>query len=140
MVTATAAQDNTFSNQLTNDPHINQCLEVVTTALLDTKAKQITTMNVTHVTDVTDCVVIANGTSNRHVRALASSVASEAKKAGFTPIGVEGEEDGEWVLVDLADVVVHIMLPKARQFYDLEGLWLNPEQHNEADSELQAVS
>lgn len=131
MVTATAANNTT----LQNNAQLQDCINIITTALEDTKAKEICTIDVTHATDVTDFVVIANGTSNRHVRALASSVASEAKKNGFMPIGVEGEEDGEWVLVDLGDVVVHIMLPKARKFYDLEGLW-----HNSGSEELPQVS
>lgn len=126
MVTATAAHSQPTSHHLSQ---LDACIAVVTDALIDTKAKEITTMNVTHITDVTDRVVIANGTSNRHVRALASHVAAEAKKAGFAPIGIEGEEDAEWILVDLVNVVVHIMLPKARTFYDLEGLWQQPEEN-----------
>lgn len=138
MNTATAASSSTTATSVA--PHspaqtsaapektLDTCVHVVTEALTDLKAKEILTMDVAHVTDVTDRVVIANGTSNRHVRALADHVAVEAKKAGFKPLGVEGEADAEWVLVDLGDVVVHVMLPAARKFYDLESLWRQPEE------------
>ena len=99
------------------------CLQIVIDALADLKAKEILTINVEKITDVTDRVVIANGTSTRHVRALAENVAVEAKKADFIPLGVEGEKDAEWILVDLGSVVVHLFLPAARDFYDLESLW-----------------
>src|SRR6187431_3174150 len=73
--------------------------------------------------DVSDCMVLASGNSDRHVRSIADRVVERAKAAGFRPIGVEGERDGEWVLVDLQDVIVHIMLPRVREFYRLENLW-----------------
>ena len=73
-----------------------------------------------------DYLVVASGTSNRHVKSLADHVAVEAKKQGVVPMGTEGEDAGEWVLVDLGDVVVHIMLPSTRDFYDLERLWDHP--------------
>jgi ribosome-associated protein len=68
-------------------------------------------------------MIIASGTSNRHVQALVENVAEKAKMAGHRPIGVEGEEGGEWVLLDLQDALVHVMLPKVREFYNLEKLW-----------------
>jgi len=68
-------------------------------------------------------MVFASGTSNRHVKALVGNVLTDASEAGVKPIGVEGLEQGEWVLIDLADVVVHVMLPATREFYDIERLW-----------------
>ena len=68
-------------------------------------------------------MVVASGTSNRHVQALVDNVAEQASKAGHKPIGVEGESGGEWVLLDLQDTLVHVMLPKVREFYNLEKLW-----------------
>jgi ribosome-associated protein len=92
-------------------------------ALEDMKAVNVKVMDVRDVTDVTDCMVIASGNSDRHVRSIADRVLERAKAAGFRPFGVEGERDGEWVLVDLNDVIVHVMLPRVREFYGLEGLW-----------------
>jgi ribosome-associated protein len=87
------------------------------------KAQQVNVLDVRHLTSVTDTMFIAAGRSDRHVRAVADAVVEKVKEAGFTPIGVEGHEAGEWVLVDLADVVVHVMLPRVRDFYKLESLW-----------------
>lgn len=92
-------------------------------ALEDLKAKDITELDVKDKTSVTDFLFIATGTSSRHVKSLANNVALEAKKAGAQALGVEGEVDGEWVLVDLGDVIVHVMQPHIREFYDLESLW-----------------
>jgi ribosome-associated protein len=92
-------------------------------ALEDLKAEHIVELDVRDKTDVTDYLIVASGTSSRHVRAIAENVVQEAKQAGHAPLGVEGESDGEWVLVDLADLVVHVMQPKVRKFYDLESLW-----------------
>lgn len=97
-------------------------------ALEDLKAVNTVTLDVTELTDVMDFLVIASGTSNRHVKSLADNVCMEAKKQGMRPLGVEGEDTGEWVLVDFGDVVVHVMLPATRDFYDLERLWVNPDQ------------
>ncbi len=103
-------------------------MKVVHEALLDVKAKEIVEIDVSRISNVSDAIVIASGTSTRHVKALADNVADEARKAGFRPIGVEGERDAEWILIDLGIVVVHVMLPTARKFYDLESLWRgNPE-------------
>ncbi len=102
---------------------VQACLKVVHEALSDVKAKDILELNVGAISNVADYMVIASGTSSRHIKALADNVAEEARKAGFRPIGVEGERDAEWILIDLGFVVVHVMLPTARKFYDLESLW-----------------
>lgn len=103
---------------------MSQNLEkVVIDALEDVKAQNITTMDVRELTGVMDTMIVATGNSNRQVKALANNVAVEAKKAGFSPIGIEGEDTSEWILVDFGDVIVHIMLPATREFYDLERLW-----------------
>ena len=102
---------------------VQACLKVVHEALLDVKAKDIIELDVSSISNVADAIVIASGTSTRHVKALADNVAEEARKAGFRPLGVEGERDAEWILIDLGLVVVHVMLPTARKFYDLESLW-----------------
>lgn len=96
---------------------------VVEGALDEMKAVNVKVLNVQKLTDITDMMIIASGNSDRHVRSIADRVVEHAKKAGFRPMGVEGERDGEWVLVDLQDVIVHIMLPKVREFYRLESLW-----------------
>ena len=99
---------------------------LVLEALDDLKAVNPVEMSVADLTDVMDYLVIASGTSNRHVKPLADNVVTEAKKAGVRPLGVEGEQSAEWVLVDLGSVVVHVMLPATRDFYDLERLWEAP--------------
>jgi ribosome silencing factor RsfS/YbeB/iojap len=98
-------------------------LDAVRRALDDLKAVNVTVLDVRELTDITDTMVVASGTSDRHVRSLAERVIEYAKKAGYRPAGVEGEREGEWVLVDLQDVIVHIMLPRVREFYRLENLW-----------------
>ena len=92
-------------------------------ALEDLKAVDITVISVADSSSVTDWMVIATGTSNRHVKALASNVEVDGKKYGFKTIGSEGNETAEWVLVDFGGVIVHVMLPTTRAFYDLESLW-----------------
>ncbi|MEM6809190.1 MAG: ribosome silencing factor [Pseudomonadota bacterium] len=102
--------------------------ETVVAALEDAKAQDIRLIDVRHLTSMTDYMVVASGTSDRHVKSVASSVVSMLKAAGRRPLGVEGENDGEWVLVDLQDALVHVMLPRVRDFYNLEKLWdLPPE-------------
>ena len=92
-------------------------------ALDDVKGVNTVTLDVRGLSNVMDYLVISSGTSNRHVKALAESVVTRAKAAGNPPLGVEGEDAAEWVLVDLGDVVVHVMQPATRDFYDLERLW-----------------
>lgn len=96
---------------------------LVRKALEDLKAKDITELDVTDKTSVTDYLFIATGTSSRHVKSIANNVFLEAKQAGLQPLGMEGEVDADWVLVDLGDVIVHVMQPQSREFYDLESLW-----------------
>jgi len=104
-----------------------QLKKLIIEALDDLKAVNTVTLDVTDLTDVMDYLVITSGTSNRHVKSLANNVCMEAKGQGMRPLGVEGEGEGDWVLVDFGDVVVHVMLPATRDFYDLERLWVNPE-------------
>jgi ribosome-associated protein len=98
-------------------------VDIVLRAMDDMKAVNIVTLDVRGVTDVADAMIIASGNSDRHVRSIADRVREFAKQAGHRPMGVEGERDGEWVLVDLNDVIVHVMLPRVREFYRLESLW-----------------
>jgi len=92
-------------------------------ALEELKAKDIREIDVRGKTSIADLLVIASGTSARHVKSIADEVVKFAKKAGVMPLGVEGEQEAEWVLVDLGDVIVHVMLPRIREFYGLERLW-----------------
>jgi ribosome-associated protein len=92
-------------------------------ALDDLKATDVVVLRVDELTDITDYMIVASGRSRRQVSALAENVVAEAKKQGQRPLGVEGMEAGEWVLVDLGDVVVHVMQPAVREFYQLEKLW-----------------
>ncbi len=101
--------------------------KLVLRALEDLKAVNIKVLDVRGLTDVADTMIVASGTSDRHVRAIAESVIAQAKAGGRRPMGTEGKPDGEWVLVDLQDVLVHVMLPRVREFYALEQLWEAPQ-------------
>ena len=96
---------------------------VVVDALEDIKAQDIQVFDTTKLTSLFDRVIIASATSNRQSRAIASNVRDKAKAAGSDVIAVEGEETGEWVLVDLGDIIIHIMQPAIRQYYNLEEIW-----------------
>ena len=100
-----------------------QLSELVVDALEEVKGKDIVRLDVRDLTTVTDYMVVASGTSNRHVKALAEAVADKSKAAGHRPSGIEGENGSEWVLLDLGDTLVHVMLPRVREFYNLEKLW-----------------
>jgi ribosome-associated protein len=97
--------------------------EKVLALLDDMKARDVQVFDVAETTTVTDYMVVASGTSNRHVRSIASHVMDELREAGLKPYGSEGEEHGEWVLLDYGDVVLHVMQPETREFYQLEKLW-----------------
>ncbi len=100
-------------------------------ALEEMKAEDIVPMDVKDKTSFTDWIIVASGTSSRHVKSIANNVVVEAKKVGSQPLGIEGENAGEWVLVDLGDVIVHVMQKEVRQFYDLESLWRLDTSHRE---------
>lgn len=105
--------------------------QIAVKALEDLKGNEIAGYDVRDMTSVTDIMLIASGTSARHVKSLANAVVMACKKQGIPPIGVEGEGEGEWVLVDLGDVVVHVMQPRIREFYALEKLWTVTEESRE---------
>ncbi len=106
--------------------------EVVIAALEELKAVNIKVLDVTGIANFTDLMIIASGTSSRQVKALADKVVEKCKQAQHRPLGVEGEEEGRWVLVDLGDIVVHVMDPETRDFYNLEKLWAMAEQNSAA--------
>jgi ribosome-associated protein len=112
-----------------------ELVQLAVDALEDMKAKDITVIDVRGKTSVTDYMVIASGTSSRHVKSLADNVLEKMKEKGVRPLGSEGLEGGEWALLDLGDVVVHAMQVATRQFYDLERLWQGAEQSRAQGSE-----
>jgi ribosome-associated protein len=101
----------------------DQLRELVVTALEDFKAVDIQLIDVSGRNPLTELFVIASGTSSRHVKSMAENLIMQAKEAGCQPLGVEGQRNAEWILVDLNDVIVHLMLPQTRVFYNLEKLW-----------------
>jgi ribosome-associated protein len=107
----------------TQAPRKRTLTDVILDALAELKAVDVKALDVRRLTDITDTMVVASGTSDRHVRSIADRVVQRCKEAGFRPYGMEGERDGEWVLLDLQDVVLHVMLPRVREFYALEKLW-----------------
>lgn len=103
-------------------------LTLVTDTLDDIKAEKTTVIPVGHITSITDYMVICTGNSPRHVKSISQRLVEAAKQNAHLPLGVEGEDEGEWVLVDLGDSVIHIMQAKAREFYSLEKLWSHPKK------------
>ena len=103
--------------------------QLVTSALEDFKAVDIQVIDVTGRSPLTDRLVIASGSSTRHIRSMAENLVIKIKQAGQHPLGVEGDREADWVLVDLNDVIVHLMLPQARAFYNLEKLWEVTSEH-----------
>ena len=106
---------------------LDKLVEVATQALDDMKAEDIQVIDITGKSSMCDVIILASGSSTRHVKSLANAVSVNAKEAGEEPMGSEGETEGEWVLVDLNAVIVHIMLPDVREYYKLEKMWERPE-------------
>ncbi len=130
------SQAQVIKTQLPNPPPpIEALLETVHAAIAELKAKDVVEIDVRGKSSVTDYMVIASGTSSRHVKSIADEVVRFAKKLDVMPLGVEGEREAEWVLVDLGDVVVHVMLPRVREFYALERLWTVGDQPPEGIDE-----
>ena len=130
------SQAQVIKTQLPNPPPpIEALLETVHAAMAELKAKDVVEIDVRGKSSVTDYMVIASGTSSRHVKSIADEVVRFAKKLDVMPLGVEGEREAEWVLVDLGDVVVHVMLPRVREFYALERLWTVGDQPPEGIDE-----
>lgn len=102
---------------------VEQLQQLVMDALEDLKAVDPVVIDVQGRTSITDLMFVASGNSNRHVKSIADNVVDKAKEAGIRPLGVEGEQGAEWILVDLGDAVVHVMLPKTRDLYRLEDVW-----------------
>jgi ribosome-associated protein len=120
-------------------PSAEALLKAVHAAVDNLKAQDVVEIDVRGKTSVCDFMIVASGTSSRHVKSVADEVIKHAKQLDCQPLGVEGEREAEWVLVDLGDVVVHIMLPRVREFYALERLWTVGDQPPEdADSETAA--
>ena len=112
----------------TKHPKLSKLAKIAVEALEDLKGQDIRVLDVQKLTTVTDTMIVCTGTSNRHVKSLAQNVWQEAKQAGHAPMGLEGEDAGEWVLVDLGGVVVHVMQTQARAHYQLEKLWTVDEE------------
>lgn len=119
---------------------VRKLQKIVVDALEDIKGRDITVINASRLSPLFECVVIACGDSNRQVKALARNVQDKVREVGGTVISTEGEENGEWVLVDLGDIVVHIMQPAVRAYYNLEELWDVPSQASARARKLVAES
>ncbi|WP_028299800.1 ribosome silencing factor [Oceanospirillum beijerinckii] len=116
-----------------------QLKQLVIDSLEELKGNDIVTLNVASSTSVTDFMMIASGTSSRHVASLAENVIVKVKEQGVKPLGIEGQ-GSEWVLVDLGDIVVHVMQPNTREHYDLERLWSDLPEDAEQEKAEEALS
>jgi ribosome-associated protein len=122
-------------------PPTEVLLKSVHDAVAELKANDVVEIDVRGKTSVCDYMVIASGTSTRHVKSIADEVVKFAKRLDCQPLGVEGEREAEWVLVDLGDVVVHVMLPRVREFYALERLWtVGDEPPEESEAALETAT
>jgi ribosome-associated protein len=121
-------------------PPADALLRAVHAPVEELKAKDVVEIDVRGRSSVTDYMLIASGTSTRHVKSIADEVVKQLKSLDVQPLGVEGEREAEWVLVDLGDVVVHVMLPRIREFYALERLWTVGDQPPETEAGEQASS
>jgi ribosome-associated protein len=135
-----SSQTQVIKTRLPNPPpSVPALLANVHAALEELKAKDVVEIDVRGKSSVADYMVIASGTSTRHVKSSANEVVKFARKLDVMPLGVEGEREAEWVLVDLGDVIVHVMLPRVREFYALERLWTvgdnPPDDHETADAD-----
>lgn len=119
---------------------LEQLKGLVLETLADLKARDVSVLDVHGKTSITDYMIIASGTSDRHVKAIADTIAYRAKEAGEAPLGCEGVNEGEWALVDLNGIVVHVMLPRVRDFYNLERLWSAPTVVGQATGGQAAVA
>ena len=113
----------------------NKLVEITLAALEDVKAIDVVVFEVSKLTSISDYMIIASGKSKRQVAALADKVVEAAKANGVKPLGVEGKTEGEWVLVDLGDLIVHVMYPETREYYQLEKLWSSAEDRDTAQAE-----
>ena len=135
-----STQAHVIKTRLPNPPPPTETLlKTVRDATEELKAKDVVEIDVRGKSSVTDYMVVASGTSTRHVKSIADEVVKHAKNLDVMPLGVEGEREAEWVLVDLGDVVVHIMLPRVREFYALERLWTVGDQPPEDMDEASDV-
>ena len=126
-------QSRSAATPVKRPPNLATLRRRVLAALEDLKAIDVREIDVRGRTSIADLLIIASGTSSRHVKSIADEVVKFAKRAGMLPLGVEGADEAEWVLVDLGDVIVHVMLPRVREFYALERLWTVGDQPPEDD-------
>lgn len=127
---------------LSNLPKDKQTLalcKLVGNALDDMKAINIVFINVKDISSVTDVMVIASGTSNRHVKSVAQNVIDECKKSSYQILGAEGQDSSEWILIDLGFVLVHVMQEQTRSFYELEKLWSHRQEDSSAQTDIDAI-
>jgi ribosome-associated protein len=106
-----------------SEPTVQQLHQLVLSTLEELKAVDVKSVDVTGLSPLTDHFVVASGNSTRHVKSMADKLVQAAKALGVQPLGVEGEREAQWILVDLNDIIVHLMLPQARAFYNIEKLW-----------------